>query len=115
MPEGRQSSREVVELQRRCYNQGTIFGCFRDIMRLGRWLRSGWDLRRVSGELHLRKDGYSFAAYSRKNSLYTQGVISKVTSISEAAVEPEAQSISVIRLTSLTNLTPGWNEFHEDL
>ena len=85
------------------------------IICLGRLLRSGWDFKRVNGELHLCKDGYSFSTYYRKNSLYTQGVISKIANISEASGEPEAQSVNAIRLTSLANLAPGWNEFNQDL
>ena len=37
------------------------------IICLGRLLRSGWDFSRINGELHLCKDGYSFATYYRKN------------------------------------------------
>ena len=85
------------------------------IICLGRLLRSGWDFSRINGELHLCKDGYSFATYYRKNSLYTQGVISKISDMTEAVNESGSQSINAIRLTSLRNLSPGWNKFDEDL
>ena len=85
------------------------------IICLGRLLRSGWDFSRINGELHLCKDGYSFATYYRKNSLYTQGVISKISDMTETVNESGSQSINAIRLTSLRNLSPGWNKFDEDL
>ena len=70
------------------------------IICLGRLLRSGWDISRINGELRLCKDGYSFATYYRKNSLYTQGVISKISNMNEVAEESGAQAINAIRLTS---------------
>ena len=42
-------------------------------------------------------------------------MISKITNMNEVAEGPEAQAINAIRLTSLKNLAPGWNQFNEDL
>ena len=81
-----------------------------------RLLKSGWEFLTIDGVLHLCKDGHGFPVYFRKNSMYTQGIISKV---SELGVDEHnvgsSSSINAIRLTSLGRLQRGWNRLTEDV
>ena len=73
-------------------------------------LKAGWDFQRVDGVLHLCKDGHGFPLYYRKNSLYTEGVISKVSELGTSGKSVVVESVNAIRLTGLSGLVPGWNK-----
>ena len=86
------------------------------IVCLVRLLKSGWEFSTIDGILHLCKDGHGFPVYFTKNSMYTQGIISKVSEL--GVDEPNvgsSSSINAIRLTSLANLQRGWNRLTEDV
>ena len=59
-------------------------------------------------------DFHGFRLYYPKNSLFTEGVISKVSEIEKAARPMVVESVNAIRLTGLTNLLPGWNKLNDD-
>ena len=69
------------------------------IVCLVKLLKAGWDFQRVDGVLHLCKDGHGFPLYYRKNSLYTQGVISKVSEVDTSDKAVVVESVNAIRLT----------------
>ena len=85
------------------------------IVCLVKLLKAGWDFQRVDGVLHLCKDGHGFPLYYRKNSLYTQGVISKVSEVETNDKAVVVESVNAIRLTGLSGLVPGWNKLNDDV
>ena len=99
------------------------------IVCLVRLLKAGWEFCKVDDVLHLCRDGHGFPVYFRKNSMYTQGVISKVTEVElNAAIVQNSKvtevelnaasvqnSISAIRLTALDDLKFGWNKLTDDV
>ena len=85
------------------------------IVCLVKLLKAGWDFQRVDGVLHLCKDGHGFPLYYRKNSLYTEGVISKVSELGTNDKTVVVESVNAIRLTGLSGLVPGWNKLNDDV
>ena len=85
------------------------------IVCLVKLLKAGWDFQRVDGVLHLCKDGHGFPLYYRKNSLYTEGVISKVSELGTIDRSDVVNSVDAIRLTGLSGLVPGWNKLNDDV
>ena len=85
------------------------------IVCLVKLLKAGWDFQRVDGVLHLCKDGHGFPLYYRKNSLYTEGVISKVSELGTIDRSDVVNSVNAIRLTGLSGLVPGWNKLNDDV
>ena len=77
--------------------------------------KAGWDFQRVDGVLHLCKDGHGFPLYYRKNSLYTEGVISKVSELGTSDKSVVVEAVNAIRLTGLSGLVPGWNKLNDDV
>lgn len=60
-------------------------------------------------------DYHGFPMNYRKNSLFTESVISKVSEIEKAERPMVVESVNAIRLTGLTNLLPGWNKLNDDV
>ena len=86
------------------------------IVCLVKLLKAGWEFRRVDGVLRLCKDGYSFPLYYRKNSLYTEGVISKVSEVqSSDSASSNCGAVRAIKLKALASLMPGWNQLTPDV
>ena len=78
-------------------------------------LKAGWDFQRIDGVSHVCKDGHGFPLCYRKNSLYTESVISKVSELDSSEKSMVVESMSAIKLTGLTNLSPGWNKPNDDV
>ena len=57
------------------------------IVCLVKLLKAGWEFQRVDGVLHVCKDGHGFPLCYRKNSLYAEGVISKVSQLVQLHLE----------------------------
>ena len=85
------------------------------IVCLVKLLKAGWDFQRVDGVLHLCKNGHGFPLYYRKNSLYTEGVISKVSELGTSDKAVVVESVNAITLTGLSGLVPGWNKLNDDV
>ncbi len=84
------------------------------IVCLVKLLKAGWEFQRVDGVLHLRKDGHGFPLYYRRNSLYAEGVISKVSQVPGDG-SASSGAVRAIRLKALGNLRPGWNQLTPDV
>ena len=70
------------------------------IVCLVKLLKAGWEFQRVDGVLHLCKDGHGFPLYYRKNSLYAEGVISKVSQVPSDG-STSSGAVRAIRLKAL--------------
>ena len=84
------------------------------IVCLVKLLKAGWEFQRVDGVLHLCKDGHGFPLYYRKNSLYAEGVISKVSQVPSDG-SASSGAVRAIRLKALGNLRPGWSKLTPDV
>ncbi len=68
------------------------------IVCLAKLLKAGWEFQRVDGVLHLCKDGHGFPLSCRKNSLYAEGVISKVSQVPSDGSASSSGAVRAIRL-----------------